>query len=58
MSHDVTDPQGRPRNDWLSTRIGMAAGVTGPEPIQGFMAFNERRNPSCMPEELPTEGRL
>ena len=42
----------------LYDRIGMAAGVTGPEPIEGFMAFKERRNPSWVPEELRTEGRL
>jgi Enoyl-CoA hydratase/carnithine racemase len=42
----------------LYDRIGMAAGVVGSEPIEGFTAFKERRNPSWVPAELRTEGRL
>ena len=30
----------------------------GPEPVEGFTAFKERRNPDWVPEDLRTEGRL
>jgi len=39
-------------------RISMDASLAGPEVIEGFKAFMERRNPDWVPEELRTEGRL
>ena len=42
----------------LPDQIGMAAGVRSPEAVEGFTAFKERRNPSWVPEDLRTEGRL
>ena len=42
----------------LQDRIGMAAGVRSQEAVEGFTAFKERRNPTWVPEDLRTEGRL
>lgn len=39
-------------------RMTMDESLYGPEPIEGFEAFKERRNPSWVPEDLRTEGRL
>lgn len=39
-------------------RIGMDASLAGPEPIEGYQAFKERRNPDWVPEQLRTDGRL
>jgi enoyl-CoA hydratase/carnithine racemase len=42
----------------LYDRIGMVASLRGPESLEGFQAFNERRNPSWVHPDLRTEGRL
>ena len=39
-------------------RMAMDASLAGPEPVEGFRAFKERRNPSWVPEDLRTDGRL
>jgi enoyl-CoA hydratase/carnithine racemase len=39
-------------------RIAMDASLDGPEPIEGFQAFKERRNPSWVAPDLRTDGRL
>jgi enoyl-CoA hydratase/carnithine racemase len=39
-------------------RMSMDRSLFGPEPVEGFNAFKERRNPDWVPEELRTEGRL
>jgi enoyl-CoA hydratase len=39
-------------------RMSMEESLYGPEPIEGFNAFKERRNPDWVPEDLRTEGRL
>lgn len=39
-------------------RMGMDASLHGPEPIEGFHAFKERRNPDWVAPELRTDGRL
>jgi enoyl-CoA hydratase/carnithine racemase len=39
-------------------RAAMDASLAGPEPIEGFAAFKQRRNPSWVPEDLRTDGRL
>lgn len=39
-------------------RMTMDDSLYGPEPIEGFQAFKEHRNPSWVPEDLRTEGRL
>lgn len=39
-------------------RMAMDHSLYGPEAYEGFMAFKERRNPSWVPEDLRTEGRL
>jgi enoyl-CoA hydratase len=39
-------------------RIAMDDSLAGPEPIEGFQAFKERRNPSWVAPDLRTEGRL
>lgn len=39
-------------------RMSMDESLYGPEPIEGFEAFKERRNPDWVPEDLRTEGRL
>ena len=39
-------------------RATMDASLAGPEPVEGFRAFKERRNPSWVPGELRTDGRL
>jgi enoyl-CoA hydratase/carnithine racemase len=39
-------------------RMSMDDSLFGPEPIEGFEAFKERRNPGWVPEDLRTEGRL
>ena len=42
----------------LYDRIGMVASLRGPETLEGFNAFKERRNPSWVHPDLRTEGRL
>ncbi len=42
----------------LYDRIGMTASLRGAEALEGFAAFNERRNPSWVHPELRTDGRL
>lgn len=39
-------------------RMAMDESLAGPEPIEGFAAFKQRRNPSWVPSDLRTEGRL
>ena len=39
-------------------RMSMEESLYGPEPVEGFDAFKERRNPDWVPEDLRTEGRL
>lgn len=39
-------------------RMTMARSLAGPEPVEGFTAFKERRNPDWVPEDLRTDGRL
>lgn len=42
----------------LYDRIGMEASIEGPEAIEGFLAFRERRSPSWVHPELRVDGRL
>jgi enoyl-CoA hydratase/carnithine racemase len=42
----------------LYDRIGMVASLRGPETLEGFTAFKERRNPEWVHPDLRTEGRL
>jgi enoyl-CoA hydratase len=39
-------------------RMAMEASLRGPEPVEGYRAFKERRAPSWVPDELRPEGRL
>jgi len=39
-------------------RMSMEESLFGPEPLEGFNAFKERRNPDWVPADLRTEGRL
>jgi hypothetical protein len=39
-------------------RMAMDDSLAGPECLEGYLAFKERRNPSWVPEALRTEGRL
>jgi len=39
-------------------RMSMEESLYGPEPVEGFNAFKERRNPDWVPGDLRTEGRL
>lgn len=42
----------------LYDRIGMVTSLRGPETLEGYLAFTERRNPSWVHADLRTEGRL
>ncbi len=42
----------------LYDRMGMAASLRGPEFVEGFAAFKERRSPSWVPEALRADVRL
>jgi enoyl-CoA hydratase len=42
----------------LYDRIGMEASIEGPEAVEGFMAFRERRSPSWVHPDLRVDGRL
>jgi len=42
----------------LQDRIGMAESLRGPEFVEGWKAFSERRAPEWVPEELRRPGRL
>ena len=39
-------------------RMAMDDSLAGPECLEGYLAFKDRRNPSWVPEALRTEGRL
>lgn len=39
-------------------RMSMTESLYGPEALEGFNAFRERRNPSWVAEDLRTDGRL
>jgi enoyl-CoA hydratase/carnithine racemase len=39
-------------------RMAMDASLSGPEMVEGFRAFKERRSPDWVPEDLRTDGRL
>ncbi len=39
-------------------RMGMDESLAGPEFVEGFTSFKERRSPSWVPDELKTEGRI
>ncbi|MBA2279639.1 MAG: enoyl-CoA hydratase/isomerase family protein [Actinomycetota bacterium] len=39
-------------------RMGMDASLFGPESVEGFRSFKERRSPAWVPEELKTDGRI
>jgi enoyl-CoA hydratase/carnithine racemase len=39
-------------------KMTMEKSLAGPEPVEGFTAFKERRNPSWVPEDIRTDGRL
>ncbi|MGZ4626428.1 MAG: enoyl-CoA hydratase/isomerase family protein [Kineosporiaceae bacterium] len=39
-------------------RMAMDASLSSDEPVEGFAAFKERRNPSWVPEALRSEGRI
>jgi enoyl-CoA hydratase/carnithine racemase len=39
-------------------RIAMDRSLGGPEAVEGFRAFKERRNPAWVPTDLRTDGRL
>ena len=39
-------------------RMAMDASLAGPEAVEGFVAFKERRNPSWVAPDLRTDGRL
>jgi enoyl-CoA hydratase len=39
-------------------RVSMTDSLNGPEPIEGFHAFRERRSPSWVPQDLRLDGRL
>jgi enoyl-CoA hydratase/carnithine racemase len=42
----------------LYDRIGMVQSLRGPEALEGYHAFRERRPPSWIPPDLPADGRL
>ena len=42
----------------LYDRIGMTGSLRGPEAVEGFVAFKERRDPSWVHPDLRTGGRL
>ena len=42
----------------LYDRIGMKASYSGPEAVEGFVAFKERRSPSWVHPDLRIDGRL
>jgi enoyl-CoA hydratase len=42
----------------LYDRIGMINSLRGSEALEGYHAFVERRPPSWIPDELPSDGRL
>jgi enoyl-CoA hydratase len=39
-------------------RMSMDASLAGPEPVEGYLAFKERRSPDWVPEPLRLDGRL
>jgi enoyl-CoA hydratase len=39
-------------------RMAMDASLSSQESVEGFMSFKERRNPSWVPPELRTDGRI
>lgn len=42
----------------LFDRIGMKASYSGPEAVEGFVAFKQRRSPEWVHPDLRTDGRL
>jgi len=38
--------------------MAMDASLAGPEPVEGFTAFAERRSPDWVPEAFRRPGRL
>ncbi|MGH3596884.1 MAG: enoyl-CoA hydratase/isomerase family protein, partial [Mycobacterium sp.] len=42
----------------LYDRIGMEASIEGPEAVEGFLAFTERRSPNWVHHDLRIDGRL
>jgi len=42
----------------LYDRIGMEASIEGPEAVEGFVAFRERRSPNWVHPQLRLDGRL
>ncbi|ORV13962.1 enoyl-CoA hydratase/isomerase family protein [Mycobacterium celatum] len=42
----------------LYDRIGMEASIEGPEAVEGFLAFSERRSPNWVHPDLRVDGRL
>jgi hypothetical protein len=39
-------------------RMAMDQSLSGPEMVEGYMAFKEHRSPAWVPEDLRTDGRL
>jgi enoyl-CoA hydratase/carnithine racemase len=39
-------------------RMAMDQSLSGPEMVEGYMAFKEHRSPASVPEDLRTDGRL
>jgi enoyl-CoA hydratase len=39
-------------------RMSMDESLNGPEPVEGFAAFSERRSPTWVPDDLQIDGRL
>jgi enoyl-CoA hydratase/carnithine racemase len=42
----------------LYDRMGMEASISGPEPVEGWAAFREKRSPSWVHPDLRTNGRI
>jgi enoyl-CoA hydratase len=42
----------------LFDRVGMQSSLVGPEAVEGFLAFKERRSPAWVHPELQVDGRL
>lgn len=39
-------------------RMAMDASLSGPEPVEGFRSFKERRSPAWVPDDLAAGGRI
>jgi enoyl-CoA hydratase len=42
----------------LYDRIGMTTSIGGPEAVEGFVAFKQRRSPAWVHPDLRVDGRL